>query len=113
MFPDGRRVVSGSPDDTLKVWDVETGECVATLKGHFGPVRRAASALCTTFVIWVFVVGLWRCGVPGRAARRFWVERQHAQGVGRGDWCGTKTECTKSQNRNDRLDFFRSGDSAI
>ena len=34
MFPDGRRVVSGSSDKTLKVWDVTTGECVATLEGH-------------------------------------------------------------------------------
>ena len=34
MFPDGRRVVSASGDKTLKVWDVATGKCVATLKGH-------------------------------------------------------------------------------
>ena len=39
MFPDGRRVVSGSDDKTLKVWDVETGECVATLEGHSESVR--------------------------------------------------------------------------
>ena len=39
MFPDGRRVVSGSDDKTLKVWDVETGECVATLEGHSRAVR--------------------------------------------------------------------------
>ena len=46
MFPDGRRVVSGAeyPDKTLKVWDVATGERVATLKGHSWPVRRVASA---------------------------------------------------------------------
>ena len=44
MFPDGRRVVSGSFDETLKVWDVATGECVATLEGHSNWVRRAASA---------------------------------------------------------------------
>jgi WD40 repeat protein len=31
---DGRRVVSGSGDDTLRVWDVDTGECVQELKGH-------------------------------------------------------------------------------
>ena len=35
VFPDGRRVVSASSDKTLKVWDVATGECVATLEGHF------------------------------------------------------------------------------
>ena len=39
VFPDGRRVVSASCDNTLKVWDVATGECVATLEGHSGIVR--------------------------------------------------------------------------
>ena len=45
MFPDGRRVVSASLDTTLKIWDVTTGECVATLEGHSGNVRRAASTV--------------------------------------------------------------------
>ena len=39
IFPDGRHVVSASSDNTLKVWDVATGKCVATLKGHSGSVR--------------------------------------------------------------------------
>ena len=39
VFPDGRRVVSASKDNTLKVWDVATGKCVATLKGHSESVR--------------------------------------------------------------------------
>ena len=51
MFPDGRRVVSGSDDKTLKVWDVATGKCVATLHGHSDFVRRAAFAFCSTFVM--------------------------------------------------------------
>ena len=42
MFPDGRRVVSGSYDKKLKVWDVETGECVGTLKGHSWTVNCVA-----------------------------------------------------------------------
>ena len=49
-----------------------------TLQGHSSHVRRAASACWTAFVIWVFVVGHERCGVSGRAVRRFWVVRQHA-----------------------------------
>jgi len=39
VFPDGQRVVSVSSDKTLKVWDIETGECVATLEGHSDGVR--------------------------------------------------------------------------
>ena len=39
MFPDGRRVVSASDDKTLKVWDVATGKCLATLEGHSSGVR--------------------------------------------------------------------------
>ena len=45
VFPDGRRIVSASSDTTLKVWDVTTGKCVATLKGHSDYVRCAASAV--------------------------------------------------------------------
>ena len=33
--PDGRRIVSGSNDKTIRVWDAETGEeVVGPLKGH-------------------------------------------------------------------------------
>ena len=33
MLSDGR-VVSGSVDDTLKVWDSVSGRCLQTLSGH-------------------------------------------------------------------------------
>ncbi|KIM21058.1 hypothetical protein M408DRAFT_53919, partial [Serendipita vermifera MAFF 305830] len=37
--PDGKRIVSGSSDKTIRVWDAETGEVVAgPLEGHDGPV---------------------------------------------------------------------------
>jgi serine/threonine protein kinase len=36
--PDGKRIVSGSEDNTLKVWDAQTGKETLTLKGHSGPV---------------------------------------------------------------------------
>eukprot|EP00505_MAST-04D_sp_SCG-Rhode-Island_P005075 Stramenopile-MAST_4_protein_5075 len=32
--PDGASIVSGSLDNTVKVWSVESGECVTTFKGH-------------------------------------------------------------------------------
>ena len=38
ISPDGRRVVSCG-GLVLKVWDIETGECVATLEGHSDGVR--------------------------------------------------------------------------
>ena len=32
--PDGKQLVSGSLDETVRLWDVETGACVKTLGGH-------------------------------------------------------------------------------
>lgn len=32
--PDGNRIVSGSADNTVKIWDAKTGECLRTLHGH-------------------------------------------------------------------------------
>ncbi len=34
VTPDGRRVVSASADDTLKIWDLHSGVALATLEGH-------------------------------------------------------------------------------
>ena len=31
---DGTKIVSGSSDKTIRVWNVDTGECILTLKGH-------------------------------------------------------------------------------
>ncbi len=53
VTPDGRRAVSASDDDTLRVWDLGSGKAVAMLEGHtkgvFGVAvtpdgRRAVSA---------------------------------------------------------------------
>ena len=51
IFPDGRRVVSGSDDKTAKVWDVATGECLATLAGH------SKHVWCGAFL---FLCSVWR-----------------------------------------------------
>ena len=34
--PDGSRVVSGSNDSIVRIWNVATGECEAELRGHLG-----------------------------------------------------------------------------
>lgn len=34
MSQDGNRVISGSEDKTVKVWDMVSGECVNTLEGE-------------------------------------------------------------------------------
>jgi WD40 repeat protein len=39
VTPDGHFAVSASNDQTLKVWDIKTGEIVRTLGGHTGSVR--------------------------------------------------------------------------
>lgn len=47
VSPDGTWAASGAgnpsnPDSTVKIWDLETGQCWATLKGHTADVRSVA-----------------------------------------------------------------------
>ena len=42
IFPDGDRIVSGSHDGTLKIWNAHTGEHLRTLEGHTRSVRCVA-----------------------------------------------------------------------
>ena len=41
--PDGTKIVSGSSDRTVKIWNSQTGQCLKTLSGHNRPV------LCVSF----------------------------------------------------------------
>eukprot|EP01045_Picozoa_sp_COSAG04_P060876 COSAG04_NODE_30960_length_259_cov_0.987500_1_plen_51_part_01 len=40
--PDGTKVVSGSFDQTVRIWDAVTGECEQTLEGHSSAVYSAS-----------------------------------------------------------------------
>ena len=42
LSPDGKRIVSGSRDKTIKVWDAQTGRCEQTLQGHQSGVLSLA-----------------------------------------------------------------------
>ena len=42
MSPDGRHIVSGSWDKTLRVWELRTGRCLNTLQGHTSLVNSVA-----------------------------------------------------------------------
>ncbi|MCJ7695000.1 MAG: hypothetical protein MUO40_06180 [Anaerolineaceae bacterium] len=42
ISPDGRQVISGSTDETLRVWDLASGECLRTLHGHTDSVNTIA-----------------------------------------------------------------------
>ena len=66
VTPDGRRAVSASRDNTLKVWDLESGRELRTLEGHSGSVSGVAVT-------------------RGRAAGGLRVGGQDAEGVGPGE----------------------------
>nr|VFJ72030.1 MAG: WD domain-containing protein, G-beta repeat-containing protein [Candidatus Kentron sp. FW] len=40
--PDGRRLLTGSYDDTLKLWDVASGKAIRTFRGHSYDVKAVA-----------------------------------------------------------------------
>jgi len=40
--PDGRQVLSGSDDKTIKLWDVNTGREIRTFSGHTDWIRSVA-----------------------------------------------------------------------
>jgi WD40 repeat protein len=41
----GKRIISGSSDNTIKEWDVETGECIKTYTGHSSSVESVSYSI--------------------------------------------------------------------
>ncbi len=39
ITPDGRRFVTGTADNCLRVWDLDSGHCLKTLKGHSSTIK--------------------------------------------------------------------------
>ena len=42
ISPDGRLALSGSKDETLRLWELATGDCVGTFEGHTGEVNSVS-----------------------------------------------------------------------
>jgi WD40 repeat protein len=42
ISPDGKRIATGSADQTVKLWDSDTGQEKLALKGHTSPIRSLA-----------------------------------------------------------------------
>ncbi|KAG2051191.1 WD40 repeat-like protein, partial [Suillus hirtellus] len=42
VFPDERRMITGSDDTTLRLWDLETGNALMKMEGHSSEVRALA-----------------------------------------------------------------------
>ena len=74
---DGKRAISGSDDQTLKVWDLTTGKEQFTLNGHTNSVyalavtadgKRASSGSCdNTLKVWDLTTGKEQFTLKGRS----------------------------------------------
>ena len=42
ITPDGRMLISGSSDKTIKIWSIGTGDLICTLTDHSNPVSAIA-----------------------------------------------------------------------
>ena len=66
--PYGKQVASGSTDNSIKIWDTNTGKCDSTLSGHSNVVTSVAwnndgSKLATGS--WDKTVKIWSVGSAG------------------------------------------------
>ena len=49
--PCGQFIVSGSWDNTVKIWDVLSGNCIKTLKGHTNDLSSCNFSSCGTLIV--------------------------------------------------------------
>jgi small GTP-binding protein len=49
--PDGKRTLTGADDNTVRVWDVETGHCLRVLRAHTGEVNCMTRVLDNRHVL--------------------------------------------------------------
>ena len=71
--PDGRRVLSGSEDNTLRLWEVATGRLIRVFKGHSSSVTSVAFSHDGAHVLsgsWDKTVKLWDA-TTGQLLRTF------------------------------------------
>ena len=64
--PHGKTIVSASWDKTLKIWDVELGTCLTTLKGHRYLCLFCAIAVGKTVKVTILPAALPRSAVERR-----------------------------------------------
>ena len=51
FFPNGQWIVTGSTDESVRVWDTQSGVCQLTLHGHTDGVRGVDVSLVKNFLV--------------------------------------------------------------
>jgi len=60
--PDGRKILSASWDNTIRIWDANTGQCIDTLIGHTSSVKSAVFSPDGKFIAsasWDNTIRIW------------------------------------------------------
>ena len=83
LFPDGTRLVSGSNDDSVRLWDAESGVCLRVLTGHSNSVLSVAFSPMA--LAWSAAPGITPCASGTRRAALV-CARSRAIPTGSGAW---------------------------